>query len=233
MQRQAKKTEEINHLSSSLSKLIKEKCGKGPETCLTIVRNEYILFYLKKFTTPMEDILLQGGHIYLIQQLRQLVVQSMYAEINAIILEILDKRVAAYYQDWNFDKETGLIVAQTVYDGYPISVGGHHHLISLVKEIVGDIQKQPKQMNCIKLTPHVYVIEALQLLSPFEASLFKQGYRELLFENEVQFKEIMWSKKVELENALGRQIEDIFLQWDYEADKCLICIILNKDSISE
>jgi uncharacterized protein YbcI len=50
-----------DYISSYISKLLRKKFGRGPQSCQTTISKNHLVTYIRGFLSPMENVLLEQG----------------------------------------------------------------------------------------------------------------------------------------------------------------------------
>ena len=80
--------ENLFYLSSTYSKLLKRRFGKGPETCYIISKNSRLYVFMRNFMTPAEEVLVEKQELNLALQFRSTVINAVTKEFLPEISKI-------------------------------------------------------------------------------------------------------------------------------------------------
>ncbi|MFT4413852.1 Na-translocating system protein MpsC family protein [Fredinandcohnia humi] len=215
------KQEELTYISSFVSKLIKTKFGKGPETCFTTVSDNYIVIHVKKFMTQIEDELINKEEIKAAQNIRTLLTVDLFHPLQEMLQSLLHVSILQVHQDWNFASNTGVIL---LFLGD--KRGGEERENALTFELLkNEVIKrsefalyQPKTLDIKKISSEIYIIRSTGFLLPIEKSILTKGYQYLLEEREREIRENYQKNRNRFERILLKDIEDIFMIWNYQDD---------------
>ncbi|MGQ4667236.1 Na-translocating system protein MpsC family protein [Metabacillus halosaccharovorans] len=72
--------EDLLLLSSTLSKILKRRFGKGPEICSVTLHSNRIIAFIRKYITPAEEVLLKNDNVNLVYKFRSAVMEDVVDE---------------------------------------------------------------------------------------------------------------------------------------------------------
>jgi uncharacterized protein YbcI len=221
--------DKIEYISSYISKLLRRNFGKGPQTCRTTVTKNHLVTYLQGFLTPMEDILLQQGQNREVDDVRTVIINHLLDEIKGVVKVTLGVDVEEYYHDWNFPNNSGILIF--VLEEQVGQVSNTNIDIQRLEAEIGRIsllvQKVPDKITAYPITPSVYLVERSGILIQIEKALIAKGFlRELKFTKD-EFEKTYFHRDGRFEDIFNKSVRDIFIDWDFKADKSLMAFILS------
>ncbi|MCM3713464.1 Na-translocating system protein MpsC family protein [Halalkalibacter oceani] len=221
-------------IASRIGKVLRDHFGKGPEGVFVSISEPFVTIFLRRFIAPMEQVLLEQNDLLTIQQTRDKMMDRLLPEIAAIIEESTGVVVDELYYDWTLEQYSGLLCGISHQDAdrsvytYPNS--------ELVNEEVGHITKKaeklPDQVASYLLNPRTLVIIRHGILVEIEKELIELGFEEQLTLAKRRLEKALLTKsKEQFEIYLEAQVEDIFVNWDFHADKSIIVFILTPNKL--
>ncbi|MEH7383435.1 Na-translocating system protein MpsC family protein [Bacillus sp. JJ1533] len=214
------KQEELTHISSYVSKLIKSKFGKGPETCFTSISEQYIVVHIKKFMTKIEHELVKKEDFETACKIRTNIMEDVLDPIQELLEEICNKQITQLYQDWNFQKNTGVLLA-VVKAEVEAERENSLEFMLLRNEISKQsefYQYQPTEQSFTKIGEKVYIIRLAGYLLPIERILIEKGLH-ILEERENRIRKRYDTNIERFNKIIKNEIHDIFMIWNYEQDE--------------
>jgi uncharacterized protein YbcI len=223
--------EDLLHLSSTLSKMLKQRFGKGPETCYVTLHSNRLIVFIRKYITPAEDVLLKNQNVELVQKFRSAVMQEVFSEFSKVASDCLGISFDSYYDDWNFDKNTGIMILENRHsrdwhDSTLISAMIKEKLFEGIISVSKEVYRAPNRIELIKINQSMYVVECQGSLIQIEKVLYRKGYSDLLFERSNEIKQSYIEKMGEFTSVFGTKVEDFFMIWDYKDDRNYIFFYL-------
>ncbi|MFC4319936.1 Na-translocating system protein MpsC family protein [Litchfieldia salsa] len=219
--------EELTMISSYTSKLIKKTFGKGPESCFSQLSDQYIVIYIKKFMTPIEEVLVSKGKLTLAESIRNTVMKEIYLSLTDTLHNTLGKKVYKFYTDWDYINNIGVIWGEWEESTpsnkeLPIAKSLKSQVLLYGQELFQEIT----DLSIERIGHTVYLAKCNVDLLPIEKVLLEKGLVELLKENEREVRHFYSSRKKSLEKVFNREIEAIFMCWDYSMNSFYILFIL-------
>ncbi|WP_017725873.1 Na-translocating system protein MpsC family protein [Halalkalibacterium ligniniphilum] len=224
MMKQKLKQENLTYLSSYLSKRLKRKFGKGPETCYTTYEKGMMLVHIRQFMTPAEEVLLEQGELDQAFNFRMTIIGSIIEEFKQEVVRSVDVTLASSYADWNYESNTGLLLF--IEKGARLQNREQEALRKLMADIGSTLHKVPDEINIIRLHPTICIIECKGVQGHIEKILFRRGHTQLLNERSRVMKKDFLFYKEKFEKVLNHSIIDLFLIWDDESDRYLLVFYL-------
>lgn len=216
------------YISSYISKLLRKKFGRGPQSCQTTVTKHHLVTYIRGFLSPMEDVLLEYGQNKYVDHARTVIITHILDEIKGVVQVTLDVEVLEYYHDWNLPNNSGvLIFVLETEAGQEYKTDVDIKRIELeVGRISLLVEKIPEKINTYPISPFIYLIERNGILIQIEKALIEKG-----FENELRFTKDELEKSYfhrdgRFEDIFNKSVIDIFIDWNFKADKSMMVFIL-------
>jgi uncharacterized protein YbcI len=222
--------ENLVNLSSTFSKLLKRRFGKGPETCNAFLKGNRFYVYMRNFITPAEEVLVSDGQLELAVHFRSAVINAVAKEFIPEVSEIVGMNFDSFLHDWNYDKNTGILLFEHTYSSHEERIDNSFgsSLFNLIEGVGSRYHKKPAILKIAKFTQNICVIESRDVLLPLERIVYGKGKVDLLFNQACEIKNGYWKNKEQLEGLFNRLIEDMFIMWDYKNNRNYLVFIFNK-----
>ncbi|MFP7299674.1 Na-translocating system protein MpsC family protein [Neobacillus niacini] len=218
------------YLSSTFSKLVKRRFGKGPEACNVILKGNRFYVYMRNFITPAEEVLLKQDKLELAVNFRCSITNAVTEEYLLVVSKVLGIAFDSFYHDWNYDQNTGILLLEHSQSDYKENIESslEGSLFSLIENVGSSYHKKPGSLKIVKFTQNICAIESKEVLLPLEKLVYEKGNFELLMHQAWEIKKGYWSNKGQFELLFSRLIEDMFLMWDYKNNRHYLIFIFNK-----
>ncbi|PGT82268.1 MULTISPECIES: Na-translocating system protein MpsC family protein [Bacillaceae] len=222
--------EDLLLLSSTLSKLLKQRFGKGPETCYVTLHSNRLVIFIKKYITPAEAVLLKNNNVSLLQKFRSAVMEEVFTEFGKEAHDCLGISFDSYYDDWNFKRNTGIMILENsgskewLETTVPPTI--RENLFNGIISVSEEIYKVPSRVEIIRMNQNMYAVECREPLIQIEKVLYRKGHIELLQERSNDIKNSFIKQKEVFESIFTTVVEDIFMIWDYKNDRSYIFFYL-------
>lgn len=221
--------DKVEYISSYISKLLRRNFGKGPQACRTTVTKNHLVTYLRGFLTPMEDILLQKGQNREVDDVRTVIINHLLDEIKGVIKVTLGVDVEDYYHDWNFPNNSGILIFVLDEEAGQVSKADIDtpRLEAEIGRISFLVQKVPDKIYTYPISPSIYLVERSGILVQIEKALIAKGFeRELKFTKD-ELEKTYFHRDGRFEDIFNKPVRDIFIDWNFKADKSLMAFILS------
>lgn len=221
--------DEMLHLSSKFSKMLKSRFGKGPETCYVVLKENKLYIYISNFITPAEEVLVGSGKVDLATHFRYAVIDAIYGEFIPEASKVLGVAFDTYFHDWNYNTNKGILIVENskAKPTPKIDVLFEKDLIRLIERVSSKLQKIPDLFKIVKFNSNICTIECKGVMLPIDRLLYEKGSTNLLLERSRQIKNGFLEHKPLFEETFNRMIEELFIVWDYDTDRSLIVFNFN------
>ncbi len=222
--------DQLNTISSYVSKLIRKKFGRGPKSCRTTANRHFLVTYIQGFLSPMEEVLLSQGQRDQVEKARTVIIDHMIEELTGVVQVSLDMEVDECYHDWNIPNKSGVIIFvfnNTEKQEHQNSIVDVSLLEKEVKRISELVQKAPDQINVFHLSPSLYLVERINILIPIEKALIKKGFTSELILTKDTLEKSYFHRYGRFNEIFKEDIKDIFIDWNIEEDKSFMVFITN------
>jgi uncharacterized protein YbcI len=218
------------YLSSTFSKLLKRRFGKGPESCNVILKGNRFYVYMRNFITPAEEVLMNQGQLELAHNFRSAVINSVTQEFIPEVLMALGISFDYFFHDWNYDKNTGILLLDHAQSNHEEKIDNslQDSLFHLIENLGSYYHKKPASLKIVKFTLNICAIEVKDVLLSLEKLVYEKRNVDLLYHHARNIKDGYWKNKEQFESLFNRLIEDMFIMWDYKNNRIYLVFIFNK-----
>lgn len=218
----------LEYISSYISKLLRKKFGKGPQSCQTHLSGKYLVSYIRGFITPMEEILLQQNQNKFVDQAREVIVNHLLDEIKGVIQVSLDVEVEEYYHDWNFPNNSGIFIFVLESEiGEMIKSDLDIGKLELEVGRIGLlVEKVPDHIQTYPISSTIYLIERKGILIQIEKALIQKGFQQELKFVKDELEKTYFHRDGNFEDIFNKSVRDIFIDWNFKEDRSFIAFIL-------
>ncbi|ADU32422.1 Na-translocating system protein MpsC family protein [Evansella cellulosilytica] len=221
--------EKATKISSYTSKILRQKFGRGPESCHATISSNYLVLFIRGFISPMEEVLLEKGQDKFVDHTRQVIIGHILEELKGVVQVSLDVEVLEMFHDWNFSNNSGMMTL--ILDK---SVEKHQHKPSFnlkmledeISRITAIVQKTPDKIMTVPLSENIIIVERIGILILIEKALIQKGYQEELKITKDNLEKSYFHRDANFTNIFGTHVLDLFIDWDFKEDKSIMCFII-------
>ncbi|MFD2381553.1 Na-translocating system protein MpsC family protein [Paenibacillus xanthanilyticus] len=218
-------------ISTWVSKMLRKNFGRGPETCQAFLRHPYLTVTIRGFLSPMEVILLENGHLDSIESSRRIVMNSVLNQLKGVLEVEFDQDVLHFYHDWNFERNTGMIIA--VFEGSAAEDDNaadpfpeREALTAEAARISLLVEKTPERTEAYRITPKLYLVKRTGILVPIEKALIAKGYQQALLVTKDELEISYFRREGRFEEIFRQSVAELFVDWNFAEDNSLLGIVL-------
>lgn len=221
--------EKLKYISSYTSKLLRNKFGRGPESCFAATADHFLVLQIRGFISPMEEVLLQEKHSIQVDFARTVVMKNVMAELKGVIQVSFDVEVKSFYHDWNFPNNTGVIIASL---NSPLNQMEKSETFDFalleaeVSRISCLVEKTPEEIFSFQISSKLFIVKREGILVPIEKALIEAGFRRELHFTKDELEKKYLHRHGRFDQVFKQEVSDIFVDWDFDEDNSLICFIL-------
>ncbi|ADU32423.1 Na-translocating system protein MpsC family protein [Evansella cellulosilytica] len=229
MIRQNGRQEQLTFLSSQMSKLIKQKYGKGPDSCVITMEKGMMLAHVRHFKTPAEEVLIQRNEVTLAYKYRSVILEAIFEQFKHEIKKAVNLDINSFVHEWDYETNTGIILFYN--NQLPLiklnvmENGMKEYVMVKMKEIYTNICKAPSEMKFYKYNENVYIIECKNVMLPIERHLYNKGHCDLLRSYSIEASKNFDSLKGKLHEEFPIFINEVYTIWDYSINKKYIFLL--------
>lgn len=218
-------------LANNFGKLLRDKFGKGPEAIHVTVSSPFVLFYICGFVSQMEQVLLEQGQDITVKTTREYLMKALTPELCGQIEAITDMDIQHLFYDWNLANQSGIIVGASppIPDKGPEKNSDYEGKSEVHEEIIRiseQTEKAPDRIESYMLSSRALIVIREGIMVPIEKQLIALGFDEKLRVAKRQLEGEMLSKSNHFSSILDAEVQDVFVDWDFELDKSVISFII-------
>lgn len=223
------KQEQLDKISQYVRDLLQEKFGQPLMNCEAFMGSNYLVFYIRGFISSMERVLVGEGQTDAVFSSRGLIIQSLVHEMKGVIQLQLGVTILEFYNDWNYENNTGMIIA-VLQEGQEFSQPpgewqGLGAFEAEVKRLSAVIQKKPEKTMIVPLAPRILLVQRDGILILIEKALIAKGYEKELKLTKSELEKNYFHQSAQFELILNRSLEDVFVDWNLHEDRSLMCFV--------
>ncbi|WP_158638639.1 Na-translocating system protein MpsC family protein [Metabacillus litoralis] len=222
--------EELLLLSSTLSKLLKRRFGKGPEACSLTFHSNKIIVHIRNFITPAEDVLVNNDQLRLAHLFRTSVMETVFREFADEATNVLGVTFDSYFDDWNYEENSGMLLLENMsslsWEETQLNPILKDKIFDTMIQICAEIHKAPSKLEIVSINPNMYMIESQGILLQVEKILFSKGHLNIIQDRSFEIKDCYLEHKDRLQRVFETKINQMYLMWDYEKDRSLLFVHL-------
>ncbi|WP_172195791.1 Na-translocating system protein MpsC family protein [Saccharibacillus qingshengii] len=204
-------------------KMLRTHFGKGPEVLSVSLDHRSLVLHMKKFTTPIEDVLLAKKDEKTFRYTRELMMKALVPELETFVREELHLNPMSLYYDWNLRNSSGVIVVlldmkAEAYEDYENKEGVHEQIV----EVLTKTQAKPSTIESWWVDSKTLLIFRTGIAILLEKELNDLGYTDILKTVKRKLeKEMLW-EQAGIGRALRRPMTDLYIDWNFDRDDSVI-----------
>lgn len=224
--------QKLMDISSLTSKLLRKNFGRGPVSCFAFANDRFLVFYIRGFMSPLESTLLEHGNGDNVDISRSIVMKTVINQLKGILELEFEQEIESFYHDWNYTQNTGMItvefenkITQGV-DSNQVANIDLKPLIDEVDRISILVQKKPEKTEAYFISPKIYLVKRDGILVRIEKALIAKGFEQTLLVTKDELEKSYLHHDGRFEEIFSNSVIDIFVDWDFNDDKSIICFVL-------
>lgn len=221
--------EKLKYISSYTSKLLRNKFGRGPESCFAVTADSFLVLQIRGFVSPMEEVLLQENQHAQVDHARDVVIKSILAELKGVFQVTLETEVRTFFHDWNYPNNTGVIIAELAEFLLPMEKNEEVNFSLLESEVARIsylVEKTPEKTFSFQISPKIFIVKREGILVPIEKALIEAGFEKELHSTKDDLEKSHLHRYGKFDQIFERAVTDIFVDWSFKNDNSLICFII-------
>ncbi|MFS0820449.1 Na-translocating system protein MpsC family protein [Bacillus sp. 1P02SD] len=221
--------EKLKYISSYTSKLLRNKFGRGPESCSAATADRFLVLHIRGFVSPMEEVLLEENQIIQVDHARDVVINSILDELKGVYQVTLETEVKGFFHDWNFPNNNGVIIAELVDSLLPMEKNKEVNFSLLETEVDRIsllVEKTPDHIFSFQISPKIFIVKREGILVPIEKALIEAGFENELHFTKDELEKSYFHRYGKFDQLFHRPVTDIFIDWNFKNDNSLICFVL-------
>ncbi|WP_316568957.1 Na-translocating system protein MpsC family protein [Neobacillus sp. YIM B06451] len=217
-------------VSGYIGKLLRDNFGRGPGAVHCTYAEPFITVHITNFLSPMEKSLMFSKQNVYVEKTRDLLMETLIEEIKSFFTISIGRTVEEFYYDWNLESQTGAFIVVLSPTGFAKLREPYRNKEKIHREII-DIsivaQKPPEETYSELLSSRVLLIARAGILVQIEKELILLGFEETLkLAKRSLEKKLLGEHQAAFENYLHTQIDDVFVDWNFQKDLSYILLIL-------
>ncbi|MGO1058202.1 Na-translocating system protein MpsC family protein [Planococcus sp. FY231025] len=219
-------------ITQYIEQFLESQLGEKPDQVTVTLHPPFLLVHLSGFLLPSEKMFVERGDWNRVLETRDLIIASMKAELITGLEERSGRKVLDLYADWNLANKSGMLIATMEKTPLPEEFPWPEEVD---QEAIRDIilmnsmhtQKKPDQTNFYWLSKKVLLVERIGILVEIEKQLVKNGIVEELRLAKRPLEHRI-TKLFNLESLLNGQVQELFVDWDFQQDNSYMVLLLEK-----
>lgn len=226
-----------SEVSGYISNLLRQHFGKGPASVHVTIKKPYITIHFRGFVSPMEKILLDQEEDRRVLETRNFMFNALKPEILDSLLKITRLEFKELYADWNLPLKSGMFIGVTS-EGDAIDPSGwpadterdiFHKQVERVNEEAARI---PDKIETSWMSNRTLLLKRSGILVGIEKALIEEGFSETLKLAKRPLEQKLL-KEAPLKHTLQRNIDEIFMDWNFKQDVGYVAFILAAEQRTE
>jgi uncharacterized protein YbcI len=219
---------DLLNLSSTFSKMLKQRFGKGPESCWAVLNGGRLYISIRNFITPAEEVLIKKQENELAKRFRSSVLSAVVDEFIPTASEELGIDFKYVFHDWNYSSNTGFVLLEQEQYDSEVHVSNPSQLLKAIELIGSRLHKRPEKLRKILNAPNMCAIEVIGVQTYLESILYENGNSELLQQHLDEIKCGYLKQLSYFEKELNQTVEDVFIMGDYERNRYVLITVFPK-----
>ncbi|WP_059170531.1 DUF2294 domain-containing protein [Bacillus sp. FJAT-27445] len=213
-----------------IGRLLRDNFGRGPGSVHCTYAEPFITIHITNFLSPMEKSLMGSQQSVYVEKTRDLMMETLIEEIKSFFILNIGRNVEEFYYDWNLELKSGVFIVVLSPTGFLTLTESYGNKEKVHEEIIDlsiEAQKHPEATYSSLLSPRVLLIARTGILVKIEKELILLGFEETLkLAKRSLEKKLIDEHRPNLEKYLECQVEDIFVDWNFQKDLSYALFIL-------
>ncbi|KYG58701.1 DUF2294 domain-containing protein [Planococcus maritimus] len=219
-----------SEVSGYISNLLRQHFGKGPASVYVTIKRPYITIHFRGFVSPMEQILLDQEEDIRVLETRNFMFNALKTEILQELLNITQLNFTELYVDWNLSLKSGMFIGvmneELAWDSFEWPEDTQrdvfHKQIERVNEKAARI---PDKIDTLWMSNRTLLLKRSGVLVGIEKALIEDGFVDMLKLTKRPLEHKLL-KAAPLHHVLQRNVDEIFMDWNFSQDVGYIAFIL-------
>lgn len=221
--------EAISLATGYISKLLRNRFGKGPESVHISLSGRCIIFHLRNFISPVEEFLLSQEEEQAFRYTRELIMKSMLPELKTFLNEQLHLEVTDLYYDWGLHNASGVIAGLFGSSWMETEdYEGKSQIHDQVMKVTDEVQKTPAFIDSWWIHPRLLIIFRKGITILLEKELIDMGYENILKTSKRKLEKRLLEQHVDLEGILHKKLIDLYADWNFERDQSMVVYLFEE-----
>ncbi|WP_198299765.1 Na-translocating system protein MpsC family protein [Tumebacillus avium] len=223
------KQEQLGKIGDYVRDALQRSFGQELSACDVFLGSNYLVMHIRGFVSPMEAVLVEGGEYDAVAASRGLVVQKLLFECKAVVQLLLGVRVEEFYDDWSYTNNAGMIIGilaeEQEFSHPPGDWKGLDLFKADVERLCQLVEKVPEKTRIVPFTPRMLVVQRDGILIALEKAMIEKGYEKQLRATKADLEKGYFHHNALFEPIIGRELEDVFIDWNMHSDRSLMCFV--------
>lgn len=222
-----KTREMISQSTSYVTKLLRSRFGKGPQSVKIVLSERCIVFQLRNFISPVEDFLLVHNEEETFRYTRELVMNAVLEDLQTFLQQELGLPISDMYYDWGVHNASGMIVGLLEVDSSDKApdYDGKEALERSLSDILEEIQKRPEHMDSWWVDASTLCVYRRGITKLIELELVELGHLDLLKTAKRRLEKRLIAQHVDTGKHIGKSQYELYLDWDFGRDDGIILYV--------
>lgn len=220
----------LDYISSYISKLLRRKFGRGPQSCQTTLNRNHLVAYIRGFVSPMEDVLIKQGQNQYVDKARNFIINHLLEELKGVVQVYLEVNVEEYYQDWNFPNNSGTLIfvleKEITQTAFEVNIDPQKLELEIAR-LSKLVEKVPDEIHVYPISSSIYLVERKGILIQIEKALISKGFQEELRYTKDDLEKEYFHHDDRFDGIFHKPVKDIFIDWNFKEDKSMMAIFLD------
>lgn len=219
-------------ITQYVEQFLESQLGEKPEQITVTLQPPFLLVHLTGFLLPSEKMFVKQGDWNRVLETRDLIIQSMKADLMIGLEEQVGQKVLDLYADWNLANKSGMLIATMKKNDFPEEFPwpeavDHEAIREIILMNSMHTQKKPDETNFYWLSDEILLIERIGILVEIEKQLVRNGIVEelRLAKRPLEYR---ITKLFNLESLLNGRVQELFVDWDFQHDSSYMVLLLEK-----
>ncbi|WP_322906730.1 Na-translocating system protein MpsC family protein [Paenibacillus sp. SGZ-1009] len=219
-----KHSEMISLSTSYVTKLLRSRFGKGPQSVKIVISARCIVFQLRHFISPVEDFLLVHDEEETFRYTRELIMNAVLQDLQQFLQQQIGLQVVNMYYDWGVHNASGVIVGMLEMDAddQVPDYEGKQTFERKLSDVLEEMQKRPQQLDSWWVDPSILCIYRCGITKLIELELIELGHQDLLKKAKRRLEKRVIAQTLNTQKLLGKSPYELYLDWDFDRDDGII-----------
>lgn len=222
-----KHKEMISQSTSYVTKLLRSRFGKGPQSVKIVMSERSIVFQLRNFISPVEDFLLVHNEEETFRYTRDLVMNAVLEDLQNFLQQELGLQISDMYYDWGVHNASGIIVGlmKVDPDHQTPDYDGKDALEHKLSDILEKIQKRPEHLDSWWVDSSILCVYRRGITKLIELELIELGHLDLLKSAKRRLEKRLITEQLNTQDYIGKSQYELYLDWDFDRDDGIVLYI--------
>lgn len=221
-------------IASYVGRLLRDSFGRGPQAAYVTLGETHAIIFLREFMSSIEEHLFEDKGAEAVHELRESMMKTIIPEVKRYVESTTGIELNELFYDWNMDRRSGVIIglkpesyqnageaSEPIEKDYP----NKQKLEQVIGETSSRAERVPDDVSSVQVNNRTTLIVRTGILVPIEKRLIALGYDNVLKIAKRELEKELFMEEDLFTDLLGAEVEDIFIDWNFEKDKSTIIIV--------